>query len=549
MNRRDFLQSLGAAALATSAVRAWAVDADTPTTAPTRAEAKELPVTTCDVLVYGSTPSGVAAALYAARGGCRVILACPKRHAGGMLASGLGGLDTKRRDLHSGFLLEYREARMAEARRLEAAGVPESQREVVGKTGTTPAFAEAVLENLLHSQGDRIAFWRAHHIVGATVGGGRIAEVVLESEEAGAPRRRVVAKTYIDTSYEGDLAAAARVPYRVGRESQEEFGESLAGIRYFDPRKGREIVTPDSGAASPGIQAFCARCVFTTDPEKRVPFEKPVTYEQHLPDIWPLLSDFASGRLKDRTYGKALPGLKWELNGAIDQPTSLNVPGANWAWPEANRAHRRRLEQFHLDHAASYFWFLQNEPRVPDRVRARWREAGLHRDEFPDNHHWPWQIYVRQGRRIEGRDRVTQHTFTVQMKTGLTPRCAQPIALGDYTIDVHPCHDRRFAESGWLEGAIWYRETIPSPVQPGQIPYGALLPKTLDNLLVPVGLCASHIGMAVARMEPVWMMTGQVAGLAAAEARATGTDVAHIDPVPLTQRARIITDPGLPQST
>jgi hypothetical protein len=48
-------------------------------------------------------------------------------------------------------------------------------------------------------------------------------------------------------------------------------------------------------------------------------------------------------------------------------------------------------------------------------------------------------------------------------------------------------------------------------------------------------------------MEPVWMITGQVAGLAAAEAQSSGLDVAQIDPNPLLRRAGIITDPGPPR--
>ena len=181
---------------------------------------------------------------------------------------------------------------------------------------------------------------------------------------------------------------------------------------------------------------------------------------------------------------------------------------------------------------------------MPERVRAQWKLAGRHRDEFPDNGHWPWQIYVRQGRRIEGRARVTQHNFTPDPRTGLTPRVEHPIAIGDYNVDVHPCHDRRFAINGLMEGAIWYRTTVPSPTSAGQIPYEALLPRNLDNLLVPLALSASHIGMAVARMEPVWMNTGFIAGHAAAEALSSGHDVAKLDPNPLPHRAGIITDPG-----
>jgi hypothetical protein len=548
MNRRSFLKSAGAAIVAGYFARSAAAGTETPSPPPDSPHSPDdPPISSCDVFVYGSTPGGVAAALFAARGGCRVILACPKMHPGGMLASGLGGLDTRRRDLLSGFVLEYREVRLTELRRLEAAGVPAWQRGVPGHGGSAPSFAERIFEDLLAAQAERLAFWRRHHLTAAITRHGRIVEVSLEPEGPAGVRRRVAAKTFIDATYEGDLAAAAAVPFRVGRESRDEFGEPLAGICYFDSKRGKEIITPDTGSASPAIQAYCARCVITTDPNKLVPFEKPASYENHLPDLWPLLNDFLSGRLKNRSYGKPLPGLKWELNGSIDLPTSLDVPGVSWAWPEANRAHRRRLEQFHLDHAASFFWFLQNEPRMPAHVRAQWRLAGRHRDEFADNNHWPWQIYVRQGRRIEGREQVTQHNFTVQSRTGLTPRLTQPIAIGDFTIDVHACHDRRFAEQGCLEGAIWFRETIPSPAQAGQIPYGALLPRQLDNLLVPLALSSSHIGMSVVRMEPVWMITGQVAGLAAAEAQSSGLDVAQIDPNPLLRRAGIITDPGPPR--
>jgi hypothetical protein len=467
-------------------------------------------------------------------------------HAGGMLASGLGMLDTRYGPgMHGDFVREFVAAVSAVYRKREEAGAAKWQ---LPQSSARPYYEPSVIESVFDvflSSSDahvgRIVFWRGHHLLSAETAGSRVVRITLESP--GKARRVVTARTFIDCTYEGDLAAAAGVPSRVGRESAEEWGESLAGIRYIDWRTGHERMTSDSGASSPAIQAYCARCVFTTDREKMVPVRRPASYEQHLMDLMPLGRDFAAGRLRNRSYGKALPNLKWELNGSINQPTSLNCPGINWAWPGANRAHRARLERFHVEHAASFVWFLQHDSNVPDNVRAYWRKAGLHSEEFADNGHWPWQIYVREARRIEGRALVTQHNFVVDKKLGRTPPVKHPVAVGEYSFDVHPCQDRRFEVDGLQEGAIWYPRNTPTKAMPGQIPYEAMLPRALDNLLVPVALSATHIGMSVVRMEPVWMTTGQIAGLAAAEAKDSGRDVANIDPALLPPRAGLIGDP------
>lgn len=533
MNRREFILNgtTVAGMLATSVATAAQGRSD---------EKPKRKAHECDVFVYGSTPGGLAAAIEASRRGCRVLLACPKKHPGGMTASGLCTTDAVRPELFGGLVVEFID------------GVREDYRRTLGENSPEwplirdgwfyePSVAERVFERMLEAEAERLTFWRGCHLTGATSSGSRVKQVKLETE-AGLSKT-VTAKTFIDGTYEGDLAAAADVPYRVGREGREEFGESLAGIHYMDWKAGKQIMTPDTGEPSPAIQAFCARSIFTDDPEKRVPFEKPDSYEEHLPDLLPMLDDFRTRRVTSRSLGTKLARRKYQLNGSIVRRTSLNCPGVSWTWPEAERHHRARLERFHVDHAASYAWFLQNDSRVPDKVRALWKTAGLHRDEFADNGHWPWQIYVRQGRRIEGRARVTQHNFIVDPKTRRTPRVAQSIAIGEHSFDVHPCHDRRFTVEGWMEGVLWYPKKATGPAQPGQVPFGAMLPRKLDNLLVPVALSSTHIAMSVLRMEPLWMTTGQVAGLAASEAKEKGMDAANLDPNVFPKMLGIKVDP------
>jgi hypothetical protein len=517
VRRRAFLQSIAAAAAAPAGERR-----------------------VCDVFVYGSTPGGVAAAVEAARRGARVVLACPKRRPGGMAASGLSTTDAVRPQLFGGLVAEF----IAGVRDYYVKQFGESSAEFkLAREGWfyEPSVAEEIFRRLLEKEEKRLAWLRGCSIVQAAANGRRLTSVALE-DERGA-RTDVSARVFIDGSYEGDLAGAARVPCRVGREGRDEFGEPFAGIHYMNWRTGKQILTPDTGEPSLAIQAFCARSIFTDDPAWRVPIEKPASYDQHLPDLLPLLDDFASRRVRSWGPGTPLPRRKFQMNGNIEALTSLNCPGVSWSWPEAGRRHRDRLERFHVEHAASLLYFLQTEPRVPDAIRDRLKPFGLHRAEFPDTGHWPWQIYVRQGRRIKGRAIVTQHNFTVDPKTGRTPRVEHPIAIGEHSFDVHPCHDRRYAVEGFMEGVLWYPRKAFGPAQPGQVPYGAMLPRTLDNLLVPVALSSTHIAMSVLRMEPVWMTTGQVAGLAAAEALRRGVEVARLDPDPLPRALKIQVDP------
>ena len=62
-----------------------------------------------------------------------------------------------------------------------------------------------------------------------------------------------------------------------------------------------------------------------------------------------------------------------------------------------------------------------------------------------------------------------------------------------------------------------------------QIPYRSLLPQSVDNLLVPVCLSATHVAWGAIRLEPVFMQTGDAAGLAVALAKQQKTTPAALD--------------------
>jgi len=494
------------------------------------------------VFVYGSTPAGIAAAVEASRRGCKVLLACPKTHLGGMPASGLCTTDAVRRNLFRGFVIEF--ISKVRLHYLKTLGKNHPDYKLTHDGWFyEPSVAEKIFKEFIEQE-ENLTWLPGFYLKKVTVEDRMIKEVVIHSEKG--EEKIIKATVWVDATYEGDLAAYAGVPYRVGREGREEYGESLAGIIFWDWKNGKEIKTSISGEPSMAIQAYCARCIVTYDEKHRVPIEKPETYEQHLPDYLPLIDDFRTGRVKKLSQILPmcpLPNKKMEINGHIEALTSINCPGISWEYPEASYEVRRELDRFHTDHALGLMYFLQNDPHVPEDIRNEARIYGLHDEEFSDNGYMPWQIYVRQGRRIMGREIVTQHNFTVDPKIGRTPVVKHPVAIGEHSFDVHPCHDRRWLVDGFMEGVLWFPRKASGPAQPGQIPYEAMLPVNIDNLIVPVAISATHVAMSVIRMEPVWMTLGQVAGLASYISVEQKVPICDIDPSPLPEILGIIVDP------
>lgn len=493
-----------------------------------------------DLVVVGGTPGGVACAVRAAREGLQVLLVNHTKHLGGFMTSGAGGWEAPYDGLRSPLYKEVRDQteqyyieKYGKGSKEHLASIPSKKsRKHIDRAKVEPRVIEQLLDAMVAKEKNLTVLVGYDPIVaqrdGATIKG------VTLAEYKGAGKHQVTAEMFADATYEGDLAALAKVPYRVGRESRSEYGEPHAGIIYTEPRHpekpakafpadayfgklnirhqghstGKIREMPGSGEADGAVMAYNYRLILTSDPENRVPLEKPANYDRET-----ARSAKAGGAVPN------LPGQKIAWN-------SGRLIGPHHAYPEGDWETRDRISAQYQDAILSLLWYLQNDPEVPEKTRQYWQRYGLAKDEFVDNGHLPYEIYVREARRIVGRDVFTEQDNVVAEGLGRTPICVDSIAVTDWPMDSVACSIKTLPGGTKKTEGIFF---LGEESRPGQISYRTLLPKGVDNLLVPVCLSASHVGWGAVRLEPVWMQTGEAAGYAAALAHRTKKAPADID--------------------
>jgi hypothetical protein len=359
--------------------------------------------------------------------------------------------------------------------------------------------------------------------------------------------RMIAARVFIDATYEGDLMAHAGVSYTLGREGNDVYGETLDGIQVGhavknqlpagvspyrkkdDPASGLLSgvepfdPTPD-GTGDKRIQAYCYRMCLTNVPENRVAITKPKGYRASDYEI--LFRAIELGQ-KDRFFKfSPMPNHKTDSNN--DSGISTDFIGLNYAYPEADYKTREKLALQHKNWQLGLIWSLQTSPRVPEALRKIYLEWGLPKDEFVDNGHWSWQLYIREARRMVSDAVITE--VSLRDKT----RKVDSIGMGSYQMDSHNVR-RMVGPRGDL---IDEGDVQKSPNGPYKIEYGTIVPKETEctNLLVPVCLSASHIAFGSIRMEPVFMILGQSAATAAVLALEELVPVQKVDYSKLKKR-------------
>ncbi|MCH7916598.1 MAG: FAD-dependent oxidoreductase [Planctomycetes bacterium] len=489
------------------------------------------PSPTYDVVIYGGTAAGVAAAVQARRMGKTALIVGPDVHLGGLTAGGLGWTDSGNKGVVGGISREFyqRIKRHYDDPKAWRQQRPQDYSHYRPQQDAMWVFEPHVAERLFE------AFVKEYDIPvhrdrwldrqqGVEKESGRIVAITMLSGETFRGR------VFIDATYEGDLMAAAGVGYHVGREANRVYGETLNGVQtrnarshqfknkispYVvagDPSSGLLPRVHDEGPGREGeadhrLQAYNYRLCLTNDPGNRVAFIKPEGYDPLQYEL--LLRDLVAG--SRHVFGKFDPAPNRKTDTNNHGSFSTDNIGMNYDYPEASYERRKAILKEHEQYQRGYYYFLTHDPRVPAEVQDRMRQWGLAKDEFRDTDHWPHQIYVREARRM-----VSDFVMAEPYLRGLKPT-PRPVGMGSYNMDSH--NVQRYVVHD-ADGSAYVRNEGDIQVNPGgpyPISYGAIIPKKAEceNLLVPVAISSSHIAYGSIRMEPVFMVLGQSAATAA----------------------------------
>ncbi|WP_177181221.1 FAD-dependent oxidoreductase [Parapedobacter koreensis] len=480
--------------------------------------------TSADLIVYGGTPAGVIAAVAAARMGHSVIIVEPQVRIGGMTSGGLIRTDVGDEETIGGLSKEFFNRNLAYYVKQYGEGSKQVEKSYQGYF-TEPHVAEQIFNEMVKEQANITVLTR-HRLVDVAIQQQKIASIAIERVASGE-QQTLSGKMFIDASYEGDLMAAAGVPYRVGRESQWEYNESFAGVNY-GPKEIR-------GMGDHKLQAYNIRGTLTRREDIRVLFPKP---DHYTPERFEAMKQkiLQEGYTKLEELMPHLIGAEMP-NGKHDNNDG-DLPGVNFAYPEANWEERQQIYAMHRDHWLSLFYMLQNDPELPEAFRADARKWGLPSDEYPENNHITPQLYVREARRMVGKYVLTQNDIRTHRYKETT------ICVGSYNMDCHVVDYLMTAKGIVPEGGFI------EPCDAYEIPYEIIVPHSNENLLVIGGFSATHVAYGSARMEPVFMMLGHAGGLAAHLALQSGSAVQDVAVKQLqsllTQQGAILKAPYLP---
>ena len=500
-----------------------------------------------DICVYGATASGIMSAVAAAREGCSVIMIEPSRWLGGMTGGGLDRIDWGNEAAVGGT------TRLVLNRRLDNPGYRAAFAGMLGEHGIPVIFEHRV--SSVQREGPAIRSITIEHAPPDGTG-------CPAAKATDATSRQITALQFIDCSYEGDLMARAGISHTFGREARDTYGESLAGTQenmavydldpYMnpgDPKSGllpllTDVKTGPEGAADKLVMGYGFRWKLSKEAD-RLPITTPGDYDPRTFELYrrAFLNnvDIFRGRQQKYKIGN------WQqCGGGFYHTGDCNLQRALWApiaygsnadYPEGDYAARSRIWKSQQEFMGGITRFLRTDPSVPKKWRDEAMAFGFQPGIFDDTGGWPHQLYVREARRM-----ISSYVLTQKDLAGETDP-DDSVGLASYGVDEWPYAAYPLDGKVALQGG-YFSEVRLDELHQGiyKIPYRAIVPAKGEcaNLLVPVCCSASHIAMTSLRMEPVWMILGESAGVAAAMASKARLAIQDIDRAKLRARLTAI---------
>lgn len=514
---------------------------------------------TYDVVIYGGTSAGIASAIQTSRMGKSVVLIEPTNRLGGLTTGGLGQTDIGNKFVIGGIAREfYRNIRTYYEDSQNWKWQNRTDYIDDGQTRTAkgedamwtfePSAAVSVYTEMLSQEKIDVVYnQRLNRETGVAEKDGRIVSITMENGV------KYAGKMFIDATYEGDLMASSGVSYRIGREANSEYGETLNGVQanrinrtlkwtvsknafnhnfvdrvdpYIEkgnPQSGLLPFIIDGepgvdGEADKGIQAYGFRMTLTDHPDNRIPFQKPEGYREL--DYELLFRNYEAGETAVPWINSPMPNRKTDTNNR--RGFSTDFIGQNFDYPEASYAEREKIVQAHRNYQQGLMWTLANHPRIPEKIRNEVSKWGTCKDEYETAlDGWQQQLYIREARRMHSDYVMTQKNCErIEVAD-------DPVGMAAYGMDSH--NVQRYVDvNGFVqnEGNVEAHGFKPYPVS-----YRAIVPQRAEctNLLVPVCVSSTHIAFGSIRMEPVFMVLGQSAATAAVQAIDAGQAVQDID--------------------
>jgi hypothetical protein len=484
-----------------------------------------------DIVVIGGGLGGCAAALAALQAGKSVVMTEPTDWLGGQLTQQAVPPDEhpwiEQFGANASYFALRRGIRDYYRRHYPLSREARNQRNLnpgnggVSKLCHEPRVALAVLTAMLapHASAGKLTVLLEHIPTRAGTEGDRVRSVTVKHTAAGT-ELTLLAPYFLDATELGDLLPLAGVEFVTGFEAKSETGDERA------PEKAQ----PENQ------QSFT--CCFAMDYRagEDHTIDKPAEYafwRDYVPWLsppWPgkLLGTMASNPITlegrplefDPTgagkgfwvYRRIADARNFEPGTHAAGITLVNWPqndywlgnlvGVSAAEAEKHIAGAKQLS------LALLYWLQTEFPRADGGTG--WKGLRLRPDIVGTEDGLAKHPYIRESRRIRAEFTVLEkHVGTEARRKALSKsdvtaeRFADSVGVGSYRIDLHPS-----------SGGDNYIDVSSLPFQ---IPFGALIPRRVENLLAACkNLGVTHITNGCYRLHPVEWGIGEAAGALAA---------------------------------